>query len=522
MESSTSIRDAISGAVAAALGLGAAEFLAGVVSAIPSLFEGMGNWVIDNSPKPLTDFGIEVFGTNDKLALLVGITVVSVLIGAAVGVFARKRFGLATGVFVGFGVLAALAAASDPQVALGLAIIPGGAAAITSLGVLQWLYGLSPAIDRAPLVEVDSEEVAEPKGASRRAFILGATAVFGLAAIAGTTGRVLLEKAKRAVAGRFDVVLPSPAEILAEVPAAAELGVDGLVPILVPNDDFYRIDTAFAVPRVDLQEWTLSIKGRVDRPYSISYSDLLDMRMVERDVTLSCVSNSVGGDLVGNARWQGVPLSEILDRAGVQPDAEQLIGRSVDDFTVGFPVEAAFDGREALVAVGMNGEPLPFEHGFPARLVVAGLYGYVSATKWLSEIELAGWDNFDAYWVPRGWSKEAPIKTQSRVDTPTPAERVEQGSRVVAGVAWAPTRGISKVEVQLGEDAPWAEAELSEPLSINSWVQWKIPWDPPTGRQVITCRATDGEGVLQEEMEHPPAPNGATGWHSQPFFVLEA
>ena len=429
MDPSTRIRDAFSGAIAAGLGLGASEFLAGLISAIPSLVEGMGNWVIDNSPKPLKDFGIEVFGTNDKLALLVGITVVSLLIGAAVGVFARKRFGLATGVFVGFGVLAALAAASDPQVALGLAIIPGGAAAITSLGVLQWLYGLSPAIAAMPLVEVDSDDLAEPEGTSRRAFILGATAVFGLAAIAGTTGRGLLEKAKRAVAGRFDVVLPSSAEILAEVPAAAELGVDGLVPILVPNDDFYRIDTAFAVPRVDLQNWTLSIKGRVDRPYSISYSDLLDMRMVERDITLSCVSNPVGGDLVGNARWQGVPLSEILERAGVQPDAEQLIGRSVDNFTVGFPVEAAFDGREALVAVGMNGEPLPFEHGFPARLVVAGLYGYVSATKWLSEIELAGWDEFDAYWVPRGWSKEAPIKTQSRVDTPLPAERVEPGPR---------------------------------------------------------------------------------------------
>jgi DMSO/TMAO reductase YedYZ molybdopterin-dependent catalytic subunit len=224
---------------------------------------------------------------------------------------------------------------------------------------------------------------------------------------------------------------------------------------------------------------------------------------------------------VGNARWLGVPLTEILDRAGVQAGAEQIVGRSVDDFTVGFPVSAAYDGREALVAVGMNGEPLPFEHGFPARLVVAGLYGYVSATKWLSAIELTTWDGFDAYWVPRGWAKEAPIKTQSRIDTPGHSTQIEAGSHVVAGVAWAPTRGISKVEVQLGEDQPWVEAELSEPLSENAWVQWRVDWDvSEVGRHFLSCRATDGEGELQTDELRPPAPDGATGWHKRPVFVV--
>jgi DMSO/TMAO reductase YedYZ molybdopterin-dependent catalytic subunit len=257
----------------------------------------------------------------------------------------------------------------------------------------------------------------------------------------------------------------------------------------------------------------------VNRPYSIDYADLLDMRLVERDITLSCVSNQVGGDLVGNARWLGVPLTEILDRAGVSPDASQIVGRSVDEFTVGFPVAAAYDGREALVAVGMNGEPLPFEHGFPARLVVAGLYGYVSATKWISEIEMTTWDGFDAYWVPRGWAKEAPIKTQSRIDTPTRNAEIPPGRHTVAGVAWAPTRGISRVEVRLG-DAEWTEAELSEPLSENAWVQWKIDWEASTsGRQVLQCRATDGEGELQTEEVAPPAPDGATGWHMRTVFV---
>lgn len=498
----------MAGAFAAGLGLGVSELLAGLVSAFPSLFEGLGNWVVDISPEPVKSFAIEVFGTADKLVLLIGIAVVTLVVGAVVGLFARKRFWIAITVFAGFGVVAALAAARDPQVSLGVAIIPGGAAALAGLGALQWLYNLEPSEDEA---EGDQD---------RRKFLLGAGAVIAVAGIAGGMGRFLIERAKRAVAGRDEVTLPSAADPLPPVPPGADFDVEGVDEIIVANDDFYRIDTALSVPRIDIQEWTLSVTGRVDSPYTIDFADLLDMRMVERDITLSCVSNEVGGRLVDNARWLGVPLTEILDRAGVADDAEQIVGRSTPtDFTVGFPVEAVYDGREALVAVGMNGEPLPFEHGFPARLVVAGLYGYVSATKWLTEIELTGWEEFDAYWVPRGWSKEAPIKTQSRIDTPGRSEQIPLGETVVAGVAWAPTRGISKVEVQLGEGAPWQEAELSEPLSINSWVQWRINWDAPAGRQVLRVRATDGNGDLQTEMMSPPAPNGATGWHTRPVFV---
>jgi DMSO/TMAO reductase YedYZ molybdopterin-dependent catalytic subunit len=410
-------------------------------------------------------------------------------------------------VFIGFGVLAALAASREPAVSLGLAMISGGLAAITGLVSLQWLLGISPS--------ADTDENADPaQTVSRRSLIIGVSAVFGLAALSAGAGRILLERAKRAIAGRAEVVLPGPAQAIGPVPAAAELGVSGLSPVVTSNDAFYRIDAAFSVPRVDLPEWTLTVKGLVDRPYSVTYADILGMRMVERYVTLSCVSNLVGGNLVGNAKWLGVPLVEILDRAGVQAEAEQIVGRSVDEFTVGFPVETAYDGRDALLAVGMNDEPLPFEHGFPARLVVAGLYGYVSATKWLSEIELTRWDDFDAYWVPRGWSKEAPVKTQSRIDTPPSGAQIPVGPRRVAGVAWAPDRGITKVEVQLGEGAPWTEADLSEPLSDNSWRQWSIEWDAPAGLHVIRVRATDGEGNLQTEEVRPPAPDGATGWHT--------
>ncbi|MDX1450437.1 MAG: molybdopterin-dependent oxidoreductase, partial [Acidimicrobiia bacterium] len=419
---------------------------------------------------------IATFGTADKLVLLISITVVALLLGAAVGAMARRRFSIAVVVFTAFGGVAALAAATDPQVSLTSALLPGLIAAVGGLAALKMLLSAG-------------QPLSSDGDPSKRAFLVGAGAVLGLAALSAGVGRALVERAKRAVAGRAEVVLPSPAQALAAVPDAADFDIEGLEPILVPNDDFYRIDTAFSVPQVDLQEWTLTIDGLVDRPYTLTYSDILDMRMVERDITLSCVSNQVGGGLVGNARWMGVPLREILDRAGLQAGAEQVVGRSVDDFTVGFPVEAVYDGREALLAVGMNGEPLPFEHGFPARLVVAGLYGYVSATKWLSNIELTTWDGFDAYWVPRGWSKEGPIKTQSRVDTPSSGSRIPMGRHVVAGVAWAPGRGISKVEVKLGEDAEWVEAELSEPLSENAWVQWKVEWDADTeGRQLLTCR----------------------------------
>lgn len=502
------VRDALSGALAAGLALGVSEFLAGLITDVPSLVESLGTWVIDNVPTPVKDWAIATFGTADKPILLVSIVIVTILIGALVGMAARSRFALAVGVFVVFGLIAALAGGLEPRVSFGISLIPAGAAVIVGLATLRMLYNIS---EPKPETTTDS---------SKRDFLIGAGAVVGVAALAGTFGRVLIEKAKRAVAGREEVVLPGAAEGLPEVSEAANFEIEGLEEILVPNEDFYRIDTALSIPRVDLQEWRLEVKGFVDRPYSISFADLLDMRMVERDITLSCVSNRVGGGLVGNARWLGVPLTEILDRAGVQSAAEQIVGRSVDDFTVGFPVEAAYDGREALLAVGMNGEPLPFEHGFPARLVVAGLYGYVSATKWISEIELTTWEGFDAYWIPRGWAKEAPIKTQSRIDTPREDDQIAPGRHVVAGVAWAPTRGISKVEVQLGEGRSWVEAELSEPLSENAWVQWKVDWDVEAeGRHTLRCRATDGDGNLQTEEINPPAPDGATGWHERRMVV---
>jgi DMSO/TMAO reductase YedYZ molybdopterin-dependent catalytic subunit len=310
------------------------------------------------------------------------------------------------------------------------------------------------------------------------------------------------------------VVLPRPARAAPRVPAAADLGIDGLSPFVTPNGDFYRIDVNLIVPQVTAEGWTLTIKGLVDAEVELTYGELLAMPLVEEDITLACVSNEVGGRLVGNARWLGTPLLPLLERAGIDGNADQIVARAVDGFTVGFPVESLRDGRAALLAVGMNGEPLPIRHGFPARLVVAGLYGYVSATKWLSEIELTRFDAFDPYWIQRGWAVEAPIKTQARIDTPRGLAKVSGSTIPVAGVAWAQTRGIAKVEVRI-DDGEWNECELSEEVSANTWRQWLYRWEGAApGRHQLTVRATDATGEIQPEQRVPPFPDGATGWHS--------
>jgi hypothetical protein len=291
--------------------------------------------------------------------------------------------------------------------------------------------------------------------------------------------------------------------------------------VVTPNDDFFRIDTALSVPQVDPDTYSLRIHGLVEREVELTYGDLLAMPLEEFDVTLSCVSNEVGGDLVGTARWTGVRLDALLERAGVLGEAGQVVGRAVDGWTAGFPIELVRDGRDAIVAVAMNGEPLPTRHGFPARLVVPGLYGYVSATKWLTEIELTTWDGFDGYWVPRGWAKRGPVKTQSRIDVPSGDAQVAAGRVVVAGVAWAPTRGIARVEVEVDASGDWREAETSTPLSDDAWVQWRTVVELAPGPHRLRVRASDGAGRTQPPGPVPPAPDGAEGWHGVRVEAVE-
>jgi DMSO/TMAO reductase YedYZ molybdopterin-dependent catalytic subunit len=505
----TLLPPALAGALAAGAALAVAELAAGLLGAVSSPLQLVGDRVIDTVPPAVEDAAIAVFGTADKAALQVGTVIVGMLAGAGLGVVAQRRWVPAALGFTVIAALGALAALPDPRasvLSIAVAVTAGLAAGLT---LLRWLTAVDVR-NPSSAAPVDGDDGAAPAALDRRGLLV-AGGVAAVAVVAGGAGRWLLQR--RGVAdARSAVRLPPPADPLPPVPDAATLEVDGLTPLFVPNDRFYRIDTALSVPQVDPEGWRLRVTGLVERPLTLSFDDLRRRADQEADVTIACVSNEVGGGLVGNARWQGTALRGLLEEAGVRPEAAQVVGRSVDGFTAAFPVEAALDGRAALVAIGMNGRPLPLQHGFPARLVVPGLYGYVSATKWLSEIELVT-EDFEGYWVPRGWAKRAPVKTQSRIDVPRQGASVSAGRVAVAGVAWAPTRGISAVEVKV-DDGPWRSARLSESIGRDSWRQWVWQWEATEGRHRLTVRATDGRGRVQTAESVPPRPDGATGHHT--------
>jgi DMSO/TMAO reductase YedYZ molybdopterin-dependent catalytic subunit len=328
------------------------------------------------------------------------------------------------------------------------------------------------------------------------------------AAVAASTGRALRSRFS-AAESRAGVVLPCPARPRPAVPAGADLGVPGVAPFVTPNADFYRIDTALIVPQVRAEDWTLRVRGMVGRPVELTFAELLRRDLVEQDITMTCVSNPVGGDLVGNARWLGVLARDLLDEARPRRGADQLVGRSVDGYTCGFPLSAVYD-RPCLVAVGMNGEPLPLRHGFPARLVTPGIYGYAGSTKWLTELEVTTFDAFDQYWVPRGYADRAPIKTMSRIDTPRSLQQVAAGPVTVGGVAWAQTRGITAVELQV-DDGDFVPAELGGSVGDDAWRHWRYAWDATPRRHTLTVRAVDGTGETQTDERVDILPDGASG-----------
>jgi DMSO/TMAO reductase YedYZ molybdopterin-dependent catalytic subunit len=508
---------AAAAALAGVLGVGVAlatvELLAGTTTRVASAVDAVSQQVIPRTPEPVTRWAIDTFGTADIAVLNAGTTLLALLVGAAAGLAGRRGLAAPAVVFAAFAGLGAIAATARAEVSLPLTIVTSTIAVGLGLLTVGWLLGLAA----APPVAAEGaagDRTPGPAAPGRRRFLRAAAGVGAAAVVAAATGRAVL-RGGLAVVDPTDVGLPEPARALPDVPSAAAFDVDGLAPILTPNDRFYVIDTAVATPQIDPATWSLRIHGLVDRELTLTYDDLLGRRLEEFDVTLSCVSNEVGGSLVGTARWLGVRLDDLLEEAGVRPEAEQVMGRSTDGFTAGFPVEAATDGRDAILAVAMNGEPLPTTHGFPARLVVPGLYGYVSATKWLAEIELTTWDD-EGYWIPRGWAREGPIKTQSRIDVPRRGSNVDAGAVVVAGVAWAPLRGVDRVEVRL-DGGDWREAELSEPLSAGTWVQWRLEVDAEAGDHELEVRATDGDGETQGREPVAPAPDGAEGWHRTTF-----
>jgi DMSO/TMAO reductase YedYZ molybdopterin-dependent catalytic subunit len=501
------------GVLSALSALGAAQLAAGLVGGASSPMLAVGAAAIDATPGWLKDFAIRTFGTGDKVALLVGIGLVLTLGAIVIGVVSarRPRAGVIGGVVFGaIGVAAALTRpASGPVTA-----IPSIVGTVAGLFVYRRLMvaaGIADPWTVAAPPPRGKASAAPPAFDRRRLLRTGALT----AAFAGTSGLIGQYLVRRADASesRAAVRIPAPADVAPLPPVGADPQIPGLVPFITPNDRFYRVDTALFVPSVSADTWTLRIHGMVDRAITLDYRQLLARALIERDVTLACVSNEVGGDLIGNARWIGAPVKDLLEEAGVRPGASQIVTRSADGFTAGTPTAIAMDGRDAMLAVAMNGEALPLEHGFPVRMVVPGLYGYVSATKWLVDIELSTFEAFDAYWIERGWAEQAPIKTQSRIDTPRNQARRSVGQVAVAGIAWAQHRGIDGVQVRV-DDGPWAAAQLAEEDTVDTWRQWAFRWDASAGDHVLSVRATDGTGVVQTESEAPPFPDGATGDHT--------
>jgi DMSO/TMAO reductase YedYZ molybdopterin-dependent catalytic subunit len=500
---------ALSGVASMSAGVAVAQLVAVIVAPASSPVVAVGGAFIDATPTWLKEFAIERFGTADKAVLLTGIGLVLVVAAGAAGILARRRPSVGAAVLAGIGLVGVAAAATRP--ATGPAqTLPALAGAVVAPAVLLLLL-------RRPRRAADAVLAASPTGPSRRSLLVGSLAVTAGAVVVGSVANVLGSRLRDLETTRAAIRLPAPAEPAAPLSAAVDVRVDGVTPFRVPNADFYRVDTALVVPSVDVSTWRLDIGGMVAEPYRIDYDELLAMPMIERDLTLTCVSNEVGGPYVGNAVWLGVRLTDLLERARVDRGADQLFSTSVDGFTASTPL-AALDGRDAIVAVAMNGEPLPAEHGFPARMVIPGLYGFVSATKWLVSLEATTYADRTAYWTERGWATDAPVRTMARIEVPRPLSTVEAGMTAVAGTAWAQHRGIDRVEVQI-DDQPWTAARLGAVPSVDTWRQWWLPWYADPGRHTIRVRATDESGQTQPADRLAPFPSGAQGWHEVVVIV---
>ncbi len=495
---------ALVGIVAGALTLGVATLLAGLMTrtglatATPSPVIAVGGTFVDHTPPWLKDFAISTFGTKDKLALFVGMALVLTAVCALIGILGARRHTAGMVTFAVVGAIGALAVVTRPRSG-SFDILP------TMIGTAAGLWVLSTLWQRGALS-------AEGGQVDRRRFLLGGVGVAAAAAAAAAFGQSLGQRAAQAAQSRSAIKLVKPARSVV-IPAGAQLDVKGITPYIMDNADFYRIDTALVVPQLDTAGWSLKVHGMVDQEVTIDWATLLTKPMQEALVTLMCVSNEVGGDLTGNAVWTGWPVRELLKLAGPKAGADMVLSTSSDGWTAGTPLSVLTDDRNALIAIAMNGEPLPLEHGFPVRLVVPGLYGYVSATKWLTELKVTRFADDEGYWTPRGWSSRGPVKTESRIDVPRVGDRVVAGTVAIAGIAWAQHRGIKAVEVRV-DGGSWQAARLAEEPTVDSWRQWVLPWQATKGSHTITVRATDSEGAVQTQTEAPPAPDGATGWHT--------
>jgi DMSO/TMAO reductase YedYZ molybdopterin-dependent catalytic subunit len=544
-------RGAIAGLLAGAVAVGAGQLVAGITGAGGSPVVAVGQLQIDFTPPALKNFAIREFGSHDKLVLVSGILVVLALFAAVLGSLAVRRLGYGLAGLAVFAVIGLTAAATRPTATASdalptLAAAAAGAVTMTALIRAARAVGPHSSPDQPPAARTTAGRARSarahasspaPSAASadvttrgeardrqpripvsrspqpgRRRFLVAGGAAAGVAAAGVLGGRVLSDRSS--VAGvRASLRIPAPAHPVPPLPAGADLRIAGLSPFITPSGAFYRVDTAIVVPQVAPGSWRLRIHGMVRREIHISYEELIRRPLVEDWITLCCVSNPVGGPYIGNALWLGASLASLLRQAEIVAGASQLLCTSADGFTSGVPVQAVLDGRDALLAVAMNGTALPVAHGFPVRMVVPGLYGYVSACKWITDIEVTTYAAATAYWVPRGWAAQAPVKTQSRIDVPSGSSPLAAGPATVAGVAWAQHKGIAAVEVR-ADHGPWQQARLAAVPGIDTWRQWAWDWHATPGQHLIEARASDNTGYTQTAAQAPPEPNGATGYPS--------
>ena len=502
---------ALVGLIAAASTLALAEVAALFLAPAASPLFAVGSLVIDLVPAWLKNLVIDLFGTGDKVVLLVTLAIVVALLAAGVGILEYRRppFGIVGLVLVGGIATFAVITRADASTVWAVPTVLG-----MVLGVVVLRVGVDRLHRWAVAESSEGPRELSKAGVSRRGFFVMIGATGAAAVVAGVAARAMNAGTTAVNAVRSALKLPAAAVAAAPIPAGADLGITGVAPLVSSNAEFYRIDTALQIPSINADDWTLKITGMVENEIEVTFAELLDLPLVETYVTLMCVSNEVGGYLTGNAKWLGYPIRELLARAKPTKGADVVLSTSQDGFTATTPLEVVQDaGRDSLLAVGMNDEPLPLEHGFPVRMVVPGLYGYVSATKWVVELKVSTFAQESAYWTDRGWSAKGPVKTSSRIDVPAFGDSLQPGTVAIAGVAWAQHTGIAKVEVRVDND-PWQEATLAEAISADTWRQWFIEWTATTGDHTIEVRATDVSGFTQTEKRVDVIPDGAEGWHT--------